>query len=140
MVILHVSTTCLEPACNKVEKVKFGRLTEIRLESIATVTAYKDDQEKYLKPVSKIFESVDSIIPPITGLQMTVSRSHPLKVKMLQNIVEALGCTKQNHSRYILLFQEKNFKSIKNKGMLTILHDGRNLTQTELNSGYYAWI
>ena len=43
----------------------------------------------------KNFESLDAIIPARVGLQVTVASSHPIKTVGLHEIINALGCFKQ---------------------------------------------
>jgi hypothetical protein len=80
---------------NQVTKKRFGKLIEEPLQNIAALSSMKDQKEVYLKPVQQNFESLDAIIPPRVGLQMTVAPSHPVKTVGLQKVVNALGCTKQ---------------------------------------------
>ena len=96
---------CLEPAhsmFNQVTKQKFGKLIETPLQNVAALSSQKDQKGVYLKPVQQNFKSLDAIIPPSVGLQMTVASSHPVKIVGLQKVINALGCTKQE--RFTLYF------------------------------------
>ena len=96
---------CLEPAhsmFNQVTKQKFGKLIKIPLQNVAALASQKDQKGVYLKPVQQNFESLDAIIPPSVGLQMTVASSHPVKLAGLLKVINALGCTKQE--RFTLYF------------------------------------
>lgn len=89
---------CLEPAhsmFNQVTKQKFGKLIETPLQNVAALASQKDQEGVYLKPVQQNFESLDAIIPPRVGIQMTVASSHPVKIVGLQKVIKALGCTEQ---------------------------------------------
>lgn len=96
---------CLEPAhsmFNQVTKQKFGKLIETPLQNVAVLASQKDQKGVYLKPDQKSFESLNAIIPPRVGFQMTVTSSNPIKTAGLHQVINALGCTKQR--RFALYF------------------------------------
>ena len=87
---------------NQVTKQKFGKLIETPLQNVAVLASQKDQKGMYLKPVQKIFESLDAIIPSRVGFQMIVASSNPIETAGLHQVVNALGCTKQR--RFALYF------------------------------------
>ena len=96
---------CLEPAhsmFNQVTKQKFGKLIETPVQNVAALASQKDQKEVYLKPDQKSFASLNAIIPPRVGFQMTVASSNPVEIAGLQQVINALGCTKQR--RFALYF------------------------------------
>ena len=70
-------------------------MTEIPLQNVMALESQKHQKGVYLKPVQQNFESLDAIIPPCVGLQMTVASSHPVKIAGLQKVIDVLKCTKQ---------------------------------------------
>ena len=61
-----------------------------------TSTSFHDLSElkpdHYMVPSSKRFPSVDAIVPPDIGYQMTVSKHHPLNVNGINDVMDACGC------------------------------------------------
>ena len=95
------------------ELKRFGQLKEVHLESAEELTPDKIKPGLYLKPASQNFESIDSIIPPKIGLQITVAGSHPVKIKGLQRIVQSLSCTKQKPLQLYFVVPGEEFDNYK---------------------------
>ena len=107
---------CLEPThsmFNQVTKQKFGKLIETPLQNVAALASQKDQKGVYLKPVQQNFESLDAIIPPRVGFQMTVASSHPVKIVGLQKVIKALGCTKEKKFTLYFVVPRNSFKGYK---------------------------
>ena len=118
---LEYDTKCLEPAhsmFNKVTKKKFGKLIETPLPNVAALASNRDQKGVYLKPVQKNFESLDAIIPPKVGVQMTVASSHPIKTVELQRVVNALGCTKTRTFTFYFVVPRDVFDGFKKQSYL----------------------
>ena len=56
------------------------------------------DKSTYCVPVSKRFEAIDSFIKPDKVFQMTVSKTHPCKMRGLEDVVKILNHDSSNSS------------------------------------------
>ena len=134
---------CLEPGhsrYNKVEQKRFGQLKEVHLESAEELTPDKIKPGLYLKPVSQNFESIDSIIPPKIGLQITVAGSHPVKIKGLQRIVQSLSCTKQKPLQLYFVVPREEFGNYEKQKYVDNTKKNRAKKTQEHFDGVEQWV
>ena len=78
----------------KLGKTK-GTPSQTRLQKRTSTSFHKLSELRagyYMVPSSKRFPSVDAIVPPDIGYQMTVSKDHRENVNGINDVVDACGC------------------------------------------------
>jgi hypothetical protein len=93
----HAHTVLANGGVFNIRDLRTKEVSTLRLPDLTTFlyssndTAFQAAQNRYFRPVSKIFESVDSFIKPNLLFQMTAAKDHPCKQNGLHNVLKILG-------------------------------------------------
>ena len=121
----------------KEETEKFQHLSVEWFMDLETVSSFSD---VYLRPTTSKFESADAIYlgKQKAIFQMTVSKSHPIKVKGMENIMKFLknkcGLTDGEHVRFYFVVPSDVYKVFKDEQNYT--ESGKKVEPRELTANF----